>query len=169
MGDSIRYDVSLWFYELALALRELSKNNGKFKDKVAARVRSRLRGIVGMYDESPYDAVLFMLSKADLDFVEEHIVDILHCSEKDSCKSIMLGINESDFEKLVFTVILSILLKVYIGGELGSINKKEDVAPTIKDLLSDLSSANPFLRELLESSLVDAKRISEALLPSQEV
>lgn len=166
MSSSTRYDVSLWFYELALALRELAEDD-RFKD-VAAKVRSRLRSIVELYDESPYDAILFLLSKADLDFIEAHILDIMGCADKDSCKGTLRGVDKPDFEKLVFTIILSVIFKVYTLAGLGSISE-EDIAPAIKSLLEDLSSSNPFLRDLLESVLIDAKRISEALLPSQEV
>ena len=168
MSSSPRYGVSLWFYELALSLRRLSEEDDDLK-KVAAKVRSRLRSIVEYYDESPYDAMMFLISKTNLGFLEDHVIDLMQRQEEVEFKDYFESIKDyKDYtsDNLAFTIIMAVIFKAFESGGYGSFTEKEDVARGLKDLLAELSSKNVFLEDLLEDTLVDAKRISEALLPS---
>ena len=165
MSSSPRYGVSLWFYELALSLRRLSEEDDDLK-KVAAKVRSRLRSIVEYYDESPYDAMMFLISKTNLGFLEDHVIDLMQRQEEVEFKDYFESIKDYTSDDLAFTIIMAVIFKALEIGGYRSFTEKEDVARGLKDLLARLSSQNLFLEDLLEDTLVDAKRISEALLPS---
>ncbi len=165
MSSSPRYGVSLWFYELALSLRRLSEEDDDLK-KVAAKVRSRLRSIVEYYDESPYDAMMFLISKTNLGFLEDHVIDLMQRQEEVEFKDYFESIKDYTSDDLAFTIIMAVIFKAFESGGYGPFREKEDVARGLKDLLARLSSQNLFLEDLLEDTLVDAKRISEALLPS---